>query len=78
MLYQLPAGVTSIDKIDFSHAFRLRCRPLAASRMIPSGPSQPSVLGFKVKKWGNGANNSSTPKRYRPGAVYSKGKTAHA
>jgi hypothetical protein len=63
MRYELPSGLRCAQDLSFSGAVQAPKNPLGiAGRMIPIGPNQGSVLGARVKKWGNGTNNSRTAK----------------
>ncbi len=84
MLYSLPAGVQSAQELKFPDALSIR-KHYEPGRMLSSGsPANPATMGFWVKKWGNGANNSHTAKQ-KDGAGHGmrsskelSGKTAHA
>lgn len=63
MDYQLPSGVRCAQDLKFPDAVYIPKNPIGiAGRMIPMGPNQGTVLGTRVKKWGNGANNSRVGK----------------
>lgn len=69
MIYELPPGVRHAQDLRFPDAIHIPKNPTGVTgRMIPIGPNQGSVLGFRVKKWGNGTNNSHTPGRPKDGA----------
>jgi hypothetical protein len=63
MIYQLPAGVQSAQDLRFPDAVYIpKVRIAGPSSDIPMGPNQGRVKGVRVKKWGNGANNSRNGK----------------
>ncbi len=77
MHYELPPGVRSAQDLKFPDAVRIPKDPCRQpGRLLSTGPSTPPVLGFKCKKWGNGASNSSTKRRYHAGSARAVGKTA--
>lgn len=84
MNYELPASVRSAQDLRFSDAVYIPKNPIGLpGRMLSMGPNLGSVLSFRVKKWGNGANNSRSGKP-KDGAGHGNrslkelgGKTAH-
>lgn len=78
MHYELPPGARSAQDLKFPDAVRIPKNPTGVQgRMIPSGdPANPATLGFRVKKWGNGASSSHTQRRYYQGSFGTVAKTA--
>lgn len=85
MTYELPAGKHCAMEINFSGAVNTPKNPLlVTSNRIGSPPQFSAVPYLRVKKWGNGQNNSHTPGRAKDGAGHGNrslkeisGKTAH-
>jgi|HubBroStandDraft_4_1064222.scaffolds.fasta_scaffold00554_3 hypothetical protein len=85
MLYELPTGTRCAMEINFSYALDIPKNPLQLrSNRIGAPPQFSAVPYLRVKKWGNGQNNSHTPGRAKDGAGHGNrslkeisGKTAH-
>jgi hypothetical protein len=69
MDYELPPGVRSAQDLRFPDAVKLPKPVLVGCQgaMMAMGPNQGSVLSYRCKKWGNGANNSR-PAKQKDGA----------
>lgn len=73
MLYQLPVGVTCAQDLVFSCPIKTSKNPARMRGMlIPGGPGQPGVLGFRGKKWGSGTNGDKNA-RWRKNRGLNKG-----
>ena len=63
MIYTFPNGITNANQLDFTGAISPLKNPSGVIGRLMFAKNSTPHMGYKVKKWGNGTNNSSTRRR---------------